>query len=218
MLFCDDAACHVLGHVNCHDVQICATGNPRATHERMIGGQKKKVSCGLVHNRVLGPYFLCGKTIRWSVYLHILELEELQPFVIFQHEITPPHYSDDVCWHLLMEHVLANGLGVVDQSFGRTLSWYHAFGLFLWECVKDYVYMLSEGDIATLGARIIETIRSVAKGMLTRTWTELVCQLSMLTWTKTPYASWFTEQLTKKCVFYLFWLSFNKNFKIRTWL
>ena len=39
--------------------------------------------------------------------------------------------------------------------------------------MKDYVYRISEDDTATLRARLIETIRSVADGKLT----ELVGQL-----------------------------------------
>jgi hypothetical protein len=51
--------------------------------------------------------------------------------------------------------------------------------IFLWECVKHYVYINSVDNIATLCARIIKAIQSMAKGILTCTWAELVYQLDV---------------------------------------
>jgi hypothetical protein len=56
-----------------------------------------------------------------------------------------------------MEHLLKDGLVMVGKSSVPS-PYVTLLAVFLWRCVKGYVYRTSVGDITTLLARIIETI------------------------------------------------------------
>ena len=69
-----------------------------------------------MHEKVIHPFFFYTKTITWGAYLDMLEfyivlrLEELQPFIIFQQDGAPPHWSNTV-QTFLMKHFMADGFG-----------------------------------------------------------------------------------------------------------
>ena len=63
-LFGDESTCQVLGHVNGHIVQTWGTvlRKKHVTHEHIRDNPKLNASCGLLHDKVLSPYFFYGKT------------------------------------------------------------------------------------------------------------------------------------------------------------
>ncbi|GBM10729.1 hypothetical protein AVEN_118-1 [Araneus ventricosus] len=62
---------------------------------------KANVWCGLMHNKIIGPFFFTEKCI--TVYLDLLQLfvasqlEEFQPWIMFQQDGAPPHWGSLVC-------------------------------------------------------------------------------------------------------------------------
>jgi hypothetical protein len=56
------------------------------------------VWCGLLHGRLIGPFFFAEATVTFRNYLDMLEnfvypqLQELQPVMFFQQDGAPPHW------------------------------------------------------------------------------------------------------------------------------
>ena len=83
-MFSDEASFHVSRIVNRHNVPIWGSENPHEYREAEKDSPKVNVWCGLMHDRIIGPFFFTEKTVSSIVYLHMLEnfvfprLEELQ--------------------------------------------------------------------------------------------------------------------------------------------
>ncbi|KFM65620.1 hypothetical protein X975_08683, partial [Stegodyphus mimosarum] len=66
---------------------------------RQRDSPKVNMWCGLMHNRVIGPFFFTEKTVSSVVYLDMLknfvflQLEELQPNVFLQQDGAPSHWG-----------------------------------------------------------------------------------------------------------------------------
>ncbi|KFM67649.1 hypothetical protein X975_03945, partial [Stegodyphus mimosarum] len=97
IMFSDEAYFHVFGIVNRHNMRIWGSENPFEYREAQRDSPKVNVWCGLMHDRVIGPFFYTEKTVSSVVYLDMLEnfvfpqLEELQPHVFLQEDGAPPH-------------------------------------------------------------------------------------------------------------------------------
>ena len=98
--FSDEATFHTAGIVNRHNVRIWGTSHPREYVEKERNSPKVNVWCGLLHDRVIGPFFFDEPTITSDSYLHMLETfayQELQqlhnPDIIFQQDGAPPHFG-----------------------------------------------------------------------------------------------------------------------------
>lgn len=94
--FTDESTFHVSGMVNRHNVRIWGTENPHAYVQLQRDSEKVNVWCGLMHNKVFGPFFFTEKTINANIYLDVLQqfiapqLEEYQPWIIFQQDGAHP--------------------------------------------------------------------------------------------------------------------------------
>lgn len=184
--FSDESTFHVSGLVNRHNVRIWGSENPHVTRELTRDSPKVNVWCGLMHNKVIGPFFFCEKTITAHIYLDVLrayvvpQLEEYQPLVLFQQDGAPPH------WGLVVREFL-------DQTFpnrwiGRDgpIAWpprspdITPLDFFMWGYVKDIVYRTEVRDIDNLKQRITEAIATINVGMLERTWREIEYRLDVL--------------------------------------
>jgi hypothetical protein len=71
--------------------------------EHIRDSPKVNVWCGLLHDRLIGPFSLAEATVTSRNCLDMLEnfvyphLQELQPAVFFQQDGAPPHWSLIVC-------------------------------------------------------------------------------------------------------------------------
>ena len=71
--FSDEATLHTSGVVY-HNVRIWGTENPHVVFQNEQGSPKVNVCCGLMHKKVIGPFFFNEPTISANVYLDMLEL------------------------------------------------------------------------------------------------------------------------------------------------
>ena len=66
------------------------------------GTLKLNVWCGIMHEKIIGPFFFAEKSIAAQIYLDVLteyvspQLEQYQPQVIFQQDGAPPHRGLEV--------------------------------------------------------------------------------------------------------------------------
>lgn len=185
----DSTECY-LWRIHLLSVRACETPycsdvwywEPTCEHENVHDNGKLNASCGLVHDRVVSPCFLYGKTFKWNVYIPIFVLEELHPFVTFQHESTPHTAVTmcvDVAWWNISWHM---GKSWWSSLLATRFLDITPVDLFLWDMWRimftDYLRM----TLQTRG-RIIDLVGSVQKGILTRMWAELVCQLYVVSTT-----------------------------------
>jgi len=98
-MFTDEAYSHVLGKVNQHNVRIWGSENPHMVIEHIRDSPKVNVWCGLLHDRLVGPFFFAEDTVTSTIYMNMLEgfafpqIEDLQPDIIFQQDGAPPHWA-----------------------------------------------------------------------------------------------------------------------------
>ena len=95
----DEATFHISGKVNRHNVRIWASENSHVVVEHQRDSGKVNVWCCLMHDKIIGPFFFAESTISANVYLDMLEhyaipqLQEFQPYIVFQQDGAPPHWS-----------------------------------------------------------------------------------------------------------------------------
>ena len=73
VLFSDKATFHINGVVNRHNCRIWGSEQPNIVHEHVRDSPKVNVWCGLMHDRVIGPFFFAEQTINGIIYLDMLE-------------------------------------------------------------------------------------------------------------------------------------------------
>ena len=75
-----------------------------------------------MHNHIIGPFIFAESTITADIYLDmlkhyvVLQLEEFQPWVVFQQDDTTPH------WGLMVRDVLNETFLILEeeaQHYGR---------------------------------------------------------------------------------------------------
>ena len=97
--FSDEATFHLSGTVSRQNSRIWASHNPYEFIELERNSPKLNMWCGLLFNRVIGPFFFAEQTVNSINYLDMLEnfvfiqLEEFQPNIIFQQDGAPPHWG-----------------------------------------------------------------------------------------------------------------------------
>ena len=76
--------------------------HPHKTEELCRDSPKVNMWCGITFERTIGPFFFNEATITADVYHDLLteylepQLNDLQPTVIFQQDIAPPHWGRHV--------------------------------------------------------------------------------------------------------------------------
>lgn len=70
--FSDEATFHVSGTINRHNVRIWGSETPHAVVELQRDSPKVNVWCGLMHNKIIGPFFFIETTVNGCVYLDML--------------------------------------------------------------------------------------------------------------------------------------------------
>jgi hypothetical protein len=72
--FSDEATFHTHGVVNRHNCRIWGSENPHALMEHVRDSPKVNVWCGIMSDRISGPFFFhestitSGRSISWSMY------------------------------------------------------------------------------------------------------------------------------------------------------
>ena len=100
--FSDEATFHTSGVVNRHNVCIWGSENLHVVFQNEQGSPKVNLWCGLMHNKVTGPFVFNEPTISANVYLDMLELyvalqlEQFQPWIISQQDGAPPRWGSHV--------------------------------------------------------------------------------------------------------------------------
>ena len=112
--FSDELTFHVSGLLNRLDLRIWGSENPHDTCELERDSPKLNVWCGILHDKIIGPFFFAEKSITAQIYLDVLteyvspQLEQYQPQVIFQQDGAPPHWGLEV--RLFLKHFQIGGL------------------------------------------------------------------------------------------------------------
>ena len=94
---------HVSGKLNKHNVRIWGSEHPHVIRELQRDSPKVNVWCGILCNRVVGPFFLHEAAINTDVYFdlpteYVLpQLIDVQPTIMFQLNGAPPHWRLLVC-------------------------------------------------------------------------------------------------------------------------
>ena len=162
--FSDESTLHISGLLNRHNLRIWGLENPHDTCELKRDSPKLNMWCGIIHDKIIGPFFFSEKSITAQIYLDVLtkylspQLEQYQSQVIFQQAVHPLIGAPDVC-HFLNE-------AFPDRWIGRDgpIPWpprspdITALDFFLQGYVKDTVYRIKVRDINDLRQQIIEAI------------------------------------------------------------
>uniref|UniRef100_A0A8C5R2R6 Transposase n=1 Tax=Leptobrachium leishanense TaxID=445787 RepID=A0A8C5R2R6_9ANUR len=142
------------------------------------------VCCGIMCNRIIGPFFFGETSITANVYLDLLteyvapQLHDLQPTIIFQQDAAPPHWGLHVRGFLnetFPERWIGRGGPIPWPPRSPDITPLH---FFLWGYVKDMVYGTKVRDITNLKQRITDA--TIDEGMLQPTWQEIQYRLDVL--------------------------------------
>ena len=186
ILFSDEATFHVSGVVNRHNVRIWGAENPHVFRPVERNSPKLNVWCGLLHDRVVGPFFFDEATVKQDNFLDMLlqfaipQVRDRQPHVIFQLDGAPPH------WGL-------NVRAALDAEFpgrwigrGGPTTWpprspdVTPLDFFFWGYIKSQVFQTPVDNLVQLRRRIRDAVQTVTNAMLTKTWRELLTRLECL--------------------------------------
>ncbi|GBM38535.1 hypothetical protein AVEN_110205-1 [Araneus ventricosus] len=74
ILFTDEATFHISGCVNRHNCRIWGSHQPTETHQYVRCSPKVNVWCGLLYDRVVGPFFITETSITGNIYQDLLEI------------------------------------------------------------------------------------------------------------------------------------------------
>ena len=100
--FSDESTFHVSGLLNRHNLRIWGSENPYDTCVLERDSFKLNVWCGIMHDKIIGPFFFAEKSITAQIYLDVLteyvspQLKQYQPQVIFQQDGAPRHWSLEI--------------------------------------------------------------------------------------------------------------------------
>lgn len=188
VLFTDESTFHVNGVVNRHNCRIWGSEKPREIVQHQRDSPKVNVWCGLMNDRIVGPFIFCENTINGDIYCEMLELyvfpqvddiEAEKGLVIFQQDGAPPHYKKRVR-SALNARFPARWMGRAGP-----IAWpprspdITPLDFFLWGYVKNLVYSEKIRDIDHLRQRIVAAVESVTPDMLTNTWREIEYRLDI---------------------------------------
>jgi len=169
--FSDEATFYVNGCVNRHNCRIWETLQPNEIHEYVRNSPKVKAWCGLLYDRVIGPFFFSEKTITGVVYLHLLKqyvFPQIETFeqkivsrVIFMQDGDPPHFSCFVT-DVLNERFPDAWIGSSGPiPWATRIPDLSPLDFFLWGYIKHIVYAEKVRNNQHLQDRITSAIETV---------------------------------------------------------
>ena len=83
-------------------MRIWGSENPRDTCDLERDSPKLNVWCGIMQDKIIGPFFFAEKSITTQIHLDVVieyvlpQLEQYQPQVIFLHDGAPPYWGLEV--------------------------------------------------------------------------------------------------------------------------
>ena len=83
--FSDESTFHVSGLLNRHNLRIRGSENSHDTCELERDSPKLNVWCGIIHDKIIGPFSFAEKSITTQIYLDVMteqmspQLEQYQP-------------------------------------------------------------------------------------------------------------------------------------------
>ena len=95
------------------------------------------------------------------------QLEEFQPWIIFQQGGAPPRWGSD--GRRFLEATFPNRWIGRDGPTPWPTAGYHPLDFFLWGYVKDKVFLTPVPDITNLKARITDAFVTITEDMLEKT-------------------------------------------------
>jgi hypothetical protein len=99
VMFSDETTFHSCGKVNRYNIRIWGSENPHSVREHVSDSKKVNVWCGMMKDRIIGPFFFIEPTLTGNIYLDMLEqfavpqLLHQQPNVIFRQDGLPPYWG-----------------------------------------------------------------------------------------------------------------------------
>ncbi|GBN94998.1 hypothetical protein AVEN_268037-1 [Araneus ventricosus] len=99
-------------------MRVWGLENPHAVLEQARDSPKVNMWCGLLCDRIIGPFFFSEVTVRSANYLHMIEvlafpqIEDVQSNIIFQQDGAPTH------WNLEVQKILEEklpGVGLEEE-------------------------------------------------------------------------------------------------------
>ena len=175
--FSDESTFHISGKVNRHNCRIWGSENPSVVFQHERDSPKVNVWCGLMKDRVIGPFFFAEPTVTARTYLDMLELyvvPQLPAGTIYQQDGAPPHYALEVR-KFLNDNFPGQWIG----RGSETIAWpprspdLTPLDFFLWGFVKDQVYSTPVADLDDLKLRINLALQNVTINMLRNSWREV---------------------------------------------
>jgi hypothetical protein len=73
VMFSDEVTFHTCGKVNHHNLRIWGSENPDSVREHVRDSKKVNVWCGMIKDRIIGPFFFIEPTVTRNIYLDTLE-------------------------------------------------------------------------------------------------------------------------------------------------
>lgn len=167
ILFTDEAQFTRDGVNNLHNEHSWAEENPHEVVEQNFQHRfSVNVWCGLLHNRLIGPFILPGR-LNAELYLHFLQEElpqllenvplRLRQNLYFQHDGAPPHFSRAVSAYLNHQfpgHWIGRGGPHPWPPRSPDLS---PLDYCIWGWMKDIVYKTKVNSRDELIARIMDS-------------------------------------------------------------
>jgi hypothetical protein len=102
-MFSDEATFHTCGKESRHNIRIWGSENLHSARKHVRDSKQVNVWCGMMKDRIIGPFFFIEPAVTGNIYLDTLEqfavpqLLPQQPNVISQQQDgAPPHWSLDV--------------------------------------------------------------------------------------------------------------------------
>lgn len=169
----EEATFHASGTVNQHKCRIWSYENPHITGELERDSAKVNVWVSLMHDMLIGPFFVSEETVTKILYLDMLELfmlPQLPPQTVFQHDRALPHFIPIIKHHLDCE------MPVSWIVRGGQINLYPQFpdlaplDLCLRSYVKNITYQNKFTNLQHLKAQIMEAVASVNQTCFVQHW------------------------------------------------
>jgi len=174
LMMTDEAHFHLNGFVNKQNFRFWGGENPQVIHVKELHPQRVTVWCGIMHDRVIGPYFFENaagftETVNGERYRHMLHTF-LRPALIHLHSRHELWFQQDgaTC------HTANDTMELLHEMFGNniisrraTLAWpprspdLTAPDYFLWGYLKERVYTNKPETLEDLKENIRREIHAI---------------------------------------------------------
>jgi hypothetical protein len=154
--------------------------NPHEIVEYVWDSPKLNAFCVISSVKVYGPFFFAEPTVTGISYLYMLEnylmpklQQDMERYFIFQQDMAPPHFHDEVTSYL-------NRTVVAWIGRGGTIAWpsrspdLTSLGFSVWGYVKDKVFVPPPpASLEKLWARITAAVATIDVDTIHRIWDEI---------------------------------------------